>query len=162
MLDFQSCDSEATRTLDLLLRRKDCTLPISLIPLLLYSLFILVACSLHTLFEVNTNYICYLWFIFVTANFFRLFFVIFVVVYIKYIMEFPITDKQIKMWCFYYADECELIGSRIDGVDRIEKAERIYDFICSYQPPSPSGAQTKPRASLLSRLKNFLRLKGRG
>ena len=77
-------------------------------------------------------------------------------------MEFPITDKQIKMWCFYYADECELIGSRIDGADRIAKAERIYDFICSYQPSSSSEAQKKPRASLFSRLRNFLWLKGRG
>lgn len=78
-------------------------------------------------------------------------------------MEFPITDKQIKMWCFAYADEQRDFSATmdIDGADRVERAKRLYDFISSYEPSS-SEAQKKPRVSLFSRLKNFLRLKGRG
>ena len=77
-------------------------------------------------------------------------------------MGFPTTDKQIKMWCLEIAYDDNLMASKIEGEDRIKRAERAYDFICSYQPSSPSGAQKTPRASLFSRWKNFLRLKGRG
>jgi hypothetical protein len=51
-------------------------------------------------------------------------------------MEFPTTDKQIKMWCFAYADEQRDFSDTmdIDGADRVERAKRLYDFICSYQP----------------------------
>lgn len=79
-------------------------------------------------------------------------------------MEFPATDKQIKMWCFAYADEQRDFSATmdIDGADRVERAKRLYDFICSYQPSSPSGEQKKLRVSPFSRLKNFLRMKGRG
>lgn len=77
-------------------------------------------------------------------------------------MEFPTTDKQIKMWCLEIAYDDNLMASEIEGEDRIKRAERAYDFICSYQPSSPSGEQKKLRVSPFSRLKNFLRLKGRG
>lgn len=78
-------------------------------------------------------------------------------------MEFPTTDKQIKMWCFAYADEQQDFSATmdIDGADRVERAKRLYDFISSYEPSSLEE-KMKPRASLLSRLKSFLRLKGRG
>lgn len=78
-------------------------------------------------------------------------------------MEFPTTDKQIKMWCFAYADEQRDFSATmdIDGADRVERAKRLYDFISSYEPSSLEE-KMKPRVSLLSRLKSFLRLKGRG
>ena len=61
--------------------------------------------------------------------------VIFVVNYI--VMEFPTTDKQIKMWCLEIAYDDNLMASKIEGEDRIKRAERAYDFICSYQPSVP-------------------------
>lgn len=78
-------------------------------------------------------------------------------------MEFPTTDKQIKMWCFAYADEQRDFSATmdIDGADRVERAKRLYDFISSYEPSS-LGEKMKPHVSLLSRLKSFLRLQGRG
>lgn len=56
-------------------------------------------------------------------------------------MEFPTTDKQIKMWCFAYADEQRDFSATmdIDGADRVERAKRLYDFISSYQPSAPSN-----------------------
>lgn len=77
-------------------------------------------------------------------------------------MEFPTTDKQIKMWCLEIAYDDDFIASKIEGGDRIERAKKVYDFICSYQPSLPSGAQKKPRVSLFSRWKNLLRLKAHG
>ena len=52
-------------------------------------------------------------------------------------MEFPTTDKQIKMWCLEIAYDDNLMASKIEGEDRIKRAERAYDFICSYQPSGP-------------------------
>ena len=74
-------------------------------------------------------------------------------------MEFTTTDKQIKMWCLTYVYDCWFYDKKIEGEDNVNKAERVYDFIVNYET---SGAQKTPRASLFSRWKNFLRLKGRG
>ena len=99
-------------------------------------------------FSVSLNLVIYIFVIFAVVNYI--------------VMEFPTTDKQIKMWCLEIAYDDNLMASKIEGEDRIKRAERVYDFICSYQPSSPSGEQKKLRVSPFSRLKNFLRLKGRG
>lgn len=52
-------------------------------------------------------------------------------------MGYPTTDKQIKMWCLEVAYDNGLVASKIEGEDRIKRAERAYDFICSYQPSEP-------------------------